>query len=188
LPADLVGHSLRESDPKEDAMSQPTPAPEVHHHEDAIDHFEEEFKNLEGVTRFGRPIRIGALVLLLAGIVAAGVWWVTSPPPVTSSRKAYVTTTGSPIEIEEPKGRTLDDPPVRFAWESVSGRLQYVVRVYVKGTSTPVVERMLTTSSLELTTSEQQRLPRGKTFIWTVVAQGKDGSTIGSGQATFKVR
>jgi len=169
-------------------MSQPTPAPEVHHHENAIDHFEEEFKNLEGVTRFGRPIRIGALVILLVGIVAGGVWWVLRDPPVTSSHKAYVTTSGSPIEIEEPKGRTLDDPPSHFAWESVSGRLQYVVRVYVKGTSTPVVERMITTSEVNLTPTEQERMPRGKTFVWTVVAQGKDGSTIGSGQATFKVR
>lgn len=47
---------------------------------------------------------------------------------------------------------------------------------------------MTTTSSVELTTDEQARMPRGKTFVWTVVAQGKDGSTIGSGQATFKVR
>ena len=169
-------------------MSEPTPTPEVHHHENAIDHFEEEFKNLEGVTRFGRPLRIGALVILLAGIVAVGVWWVVSPPPVTSSRKAYVTTAGRPIEIEEPKGRTLADPPSHFAWESVTGRLQYIVRVYVKGTSTPVLERMMTTSSVDLTTDEQARMPRGKTFVWTVVAQGKDGSTIGSGQATFKVR
>ena len=169
-------------------MSEPTPTPEVHHHENAIDHFEEEFKNLEGVTRFGRPLRIGALVIVLVGIVAVGVWWVVSPPPVTSSRKAYVTTAGSPIEIEEPKGRTLDDPPSHFEWESVTGRLQYIVRVYVKGTSTPVVEHMITTSSVELTTDEQARMPRGKTFVWTVVAQGKDGSTIGSGQATFKVR
>ena len=35
---------------------------------------------------------------------------------------------------------------------------------------------------------EQARMPRGNAFIWTVVAQGKDGSTIGAGQATFKVR
>ena len=138
-------------------MSEPTPTPEVHHHENAIDHFEEEFKNLEGVTRFGRPLRIGALVILLVGIVAVGVWWVASPPS-------------------------------HFAWESVTGRLQYIVRVYVKGTSTPILERMITTSSVELTTDEQARMPRGKTFVWTVVAQGKDGSTIGSGQATFKVR
>ena len=75
-------------------------------------------------------------MILLVGIVAVGVWWVVSPPPVTSSRKAYVTTAGSPIEIEEPKGRTLDDPPSHFGWESVTGRLQYIVRIYVKGTST----------------------------------------------------
>ena len=169
-------------------MSEPTPSPEVHHHENAIDHFEEEFKNLEGVTRYGRPLRIGALVLFLAGIVAACVWWGVSPLQVTTSRKAYVTTAGSPIEIEEPKGRTLDDPPSHFEWEAVTGRLQYIVRVYVKGTSTPVLERMITTSSVDLTTDEQARMPRGKTFVWTVVAQGKDGSTIGAGQATFKVR
>ena len=168
-------------------MSQEPPNHETHH-ENAIDHFEEEFRNLEGVTRFGRPLRIGALVIFLVAIVAVGVWWVVSPPPVTSSRKAYVTTAGSPIEIEEPKGRTLSDPPKHFAWESVSGRLQYIVRVYVKGTSTPVLERMITTSSVDLTTDEQARMPRGKTFVWTVVAQAKDGSTMGAGQATFRVR
>jgi hypothetical protein len=169
-------------------MSEPTPVPESHRHENSIDHFEEEFKSLEGMTRFGRPLRIVGLVLLLVGLVAAGVWWVMRPTPVTSSHRAYVATTGSPIEIEEPKGRTLDNPPVHFAWESVSGRLQYVVRVYVKGTSTPVLERMLTTSSVDLTPEEQARMPRGTTFVWTVVAQGKDGSSIGAGQATFKVR
>ncbi len=169
-------------------MSEPTPAPETPHHENAIDHFEEEFKSLEGVTRFGRPLRIGALVIFLIGIIAVGVWWVVSPPPVTSSRKAYVSTAGSPIELEQPKGRTLESPPSRFEWESVTGRLQYVVRVYVKGTSTPVLERTVTTPFVELSTAEQERMPRGKTFVWTIVAQGKDGSTLGSGQATFKVR
>jgi hypothetical protein len=169
-------------------MSQVTPVPE-HHHEDALDHLEEEIKNLEGVTRFGRPLRIGALVLFLVAGIAAAVYWVVSPPPVTSSsRKAYVTTTGSPIEVVEPKGMTFSDPPTRFAWESVTGRLQYVVRVYVKGESNPIVERMVTSPSVELTPGEQQRMPRGKTFVWTVVAQGKDGSTIGAGQSSFKVR
>ena len=168
-------------------MSQVTPVPE-HHHEDALDHLEEEIRNLEGVTRFGRPLRIGALVLFLVAGVAAAVWWVVSPPPTTfSSRKSYVTTTGSPIEVVEPRGN-LAEPPMRFAWESVTGRLQYIVRVYVKGENTPIVERMVTTSFVELTPGEQARIPRGKTFVWTVVAQGKDGSTIGAGQQTFKVR
>jgi len=168
-------------------MSQETPNHETPH-ENAIDHFEEEFRNLEGVTRFGRPVRIAALVIVLVAIVAVGVWWVLSPPPVTSSRRSYGPTTGSLIEVTEPKGTTLADPPTRFAWESVTGRLQYVVRIYVKGTSVPVLERMVTSPSVELTPDEQARMPRGNTFVWTVAAQGKDGSTIGAGQATFKVR
>lgn len=169
-------------------MSQANPVHEPHH-EDALDHLEEEIKALEGVTRFGRPLRIAGLVIFLVAAVAAAIWWVASPPPVTSSsRMSYVTTTGSPIEVSEPKGLTLADPPSRFAWESVTGRLQYVVRIYVKGATTPVLERMVTSPYFELTPEERARMPRGKTFVWTVVAQGKDGSTIGGGQATFKVR
>ena len=167
-------------------MAEPAPVHKTHH--DAFDHLEEEIRTLEGVTRFGRPLRIGAAVIVIAAIIGAVVWWVTSPPPITSARMSYIPSTGSPIEVVEPKGATLAGPPNRFAWESVTGRLQYIVRVYVKGTSTPVLERMITTSSVDLTTDEQARMPRGKTFVWTVVAQGKDGSTIGSGQATFKVR
>ena len=167
-------------------MSQETPVHETHH--DAFDHLEEEIRTLEGVTRFGRPLRIGAAVIVIAAIIGAVVWWVTSPPPITSARMSYIPATSSPIDVVEPKGATLADPPSRFAWESVTGRLQYVVRIYVKGTSMPVLERMVTSSSIELTPTEQARMPRGNTFVWTVVAQGKDGSTIGAGQATFKVR
>jgi len=168
-------------------MSEANPAPE-HHHEDAIEHLEEEIRSLEGVTRYGRPIRIGVFVILLVAAVAAIAWWLASPPPITSSRTSYVAATGSPIEVAEPNGVTLDNPPARFAWESVSGRLQYIVRVYVKGTNTPVLERMVTSPSVELSPEEQALMPRGKTFDWTVAAQGKDGSTIAAGRATFKVR
>jgi hypothetical protein len=101
---------------------------------------------------------------------------------------SYIPSTGSPIEVVEPKGMTLAAPPTRLAWESVTGRLQYVVRVYVKGTTTPVLDRIVISPSIELTPEEQARIPRGNTFVWTVVAQGKDGSTIGAGQSTFKVR
>ena len=168
-------------------MSQPTPIHEPHH-EDALDHLEEEIKALEGVTRWGRPIRIGALVVFLAAIVGGIAWFVTSPPPITSARTSYVPSTGSPMDVLEPKAATLDEPPVRFAWESVTGRLQYIVRIYVKGATVPILERMVTSPSVELTPDERARMERGHSFVWTVVAQGKDGSTIGAGQSTFKVR
>ena len=168
-------------------MSQETPIHEAHH-EDALDHLEEEIKTLEGVTRWGRPLRIGALVIFLAAIVGGIAWFVTSPPPITSARTSYLPKTGSSIDVEEPKGVTLAEPPTRFAWESVTGRLQYIVRIYVKGSTNPILERMVTSPSLELTPDERARIPSGNTFVWTVVAQGKDGSTLGAGQSTFKVR
>jgi hypothetical protein len=168
-------------------MSQGIPVQEAHFN-DALEHLEDEYRTLEGVTRWGRPLRIGALVLLLAAIVGGIVWFVMSPPPITSARTSYVAARGVAIDLLEPKGGTFADPPSRFAWETVTGRLQYVLRIYVKGTNTPVLERMGTTSSFDLTPTEQARMPRGNTFVWTVVAQGKDGSSIGAGQATFKLR
>jgi hypothetical protein len=170
-------------------MSQLSAVHEVHEaHGDALDHLEEEIKALEGVTRWGRWVHWGAAVIVLAAVIAAVVWFVASPPPMTSARLSYLPAAGSPIDVVEPKGATLAEPPSRFAWESVTGRLQYVVRIYVKGTGNPVLERMVTAPWIELTPDERARIPRGNTFIWTVVAQGKDGSTIGAGQATFKVR
>jgi len=168
-------------------MSQGIPVHDPHFNA-GLDHLEEEYKTLEGVTRWGRPLRIGALVLLLGAIVGTMGWFVTSPPPPTSARTSYVAATGAPIDVLEPKGAALADPPSRFAWEAVTGRLQYIVRIYVKGASTPVLERMVTSPSVELTPAEQARMPRGNTFVWTVMAQGKDGSSIGAGQATFKVK
>jgi hypothetical protein len=168
-------------------MDQTTPIHEPHH-EDALDHLEDEIKTLEGVTRFGKPIRIGALVIVLAALVGVGIWWVTSPPPVTSSRQSYIPASRSPIEIVEPKGMIQADMPSRFAWESVNGRLQYIVRLYVKGEATPVLERMVTAPSIDLSPEEQSRMPHGKMLVWTVIAQGKDGSTIGAGQASFRVK
>jgi len=182
------GTLMVESVPKEDAMTTPAANPEAHHHEDALDHLEDEIKALEGVTRWGRPLRIATLVIVLLGIAGAIAYFVTSPPQITSARFSYVPTTGSPIEVAEPKGAKLDDPPTRFAWEQVTGRLQYIVRIYVKGATTPVIERMVTSASLELTPDERAKLQHGNTFVWTVVAQGKDGSTIGAGQSSFKVR
>jgi len=163
---------------------------QVHHahHEDAIEHLEDEIRSLEGVTRWGRPLRIGVFILASAAIFAAGVWWIMSPPPITSGGAKYVTSTDTPIEVLEPRGIRLADPPSRFAWESVSGRLQYVVRIYVKGTNTPVLERMVTSPAIDLTPDEQARMPRGKAYVWTVAAQGKNGATIASGQSTFKIR
>ena len=60
------------------AQVAPTHQPEPH---TAFDHFEEEYRSLEGVTRWGGPIRVGAAVIIAVGLIGAGAWWLMTPPP-----------------------------------------------------------------------------------------------------------
>jgi hypothetical protein len=101
---------------------------------------------------------------------------------------AYVPSGAAPIDMSEPRGTTLSEPPARFAWEAVTGRFQYIARVYVKGTSDPIIERATTEAWFEPTPEERARMQKGKAYVWTVIAQAKNGSTTSAGQAQFKVR
>lgn len=157
-------------------------------HDDAIDHLEQEIEELESVNPWGRAVRWAAGIIIVVSVITWVVWLVASPPGTTSSTMAYVPTNASPIELTEPRGTTLSDPPAKYSWEAVTGRFQYIARVYVKGTSDPLIERATTTAYFEPTPEERVRLPKGKTFVWTVIAQAKDGSTMGAGQAQFKLR
>jgi hypothetical protein len=171
---------------QEDTMTQPT---ETHSAaDDALDHLEAEIENLEHVSTWGRWLGWGAAAVIVLGLVGVGVYVVVSPPPTTSSRMSYVPSGSSPLELGEPRGATLREAPARLTWESVAGRFQYRMRIYVKGDSQPVVERFVTTPFVELTADERARIPSGKSFVWSVTAQAANGSTLGAGQSTFKVR
>ena len=102
----------------------------------SIDHLAEEIEEMEHINPWARAFRwIGGLALL-ASLVGWIVWMLMSPPGASSyssKKMSYLPSGVSAIEVSEPLGATLDGAPVRFAWESVTGRLQYIVRVYVKG-------------------------------------------------------
>lgn len=155
----------------------------------ALDHLEEEIENLEHVSTWGRWFGWGAAIVGIAAVVGAVVWLVASPPPTTSSQQSYAPAGASPLELGEPRGgATLSEAPARLTWESVTGRFQYRLRIFVKGESQPVVERYVTTPYVELTADERGRLAKGKSFVWSVTAQAANGSAIGAGQSTFRLR
>jgi hypothetical protein len=157
--------------------------------DNAINHLAEEIEQIEHINPWGRAIRWIGGGLLIAAFIAWIAWILTSPPSATTAAKfSYVPLNVASIDMSEPVGGTLDQAPVRFAWESVTGRFQYIVRAYEKGVTVPFFERASTASSFELTPEERAKFTRGKTFVWTVVAQGKNGTTIGAGQSGFKVR
>ena len=126
----------------------------------AIEHLAEEIEAMEHVNPWGRAIRWIVGLGAAAAIVAGLVWTLTSPPSVTSGSRmmTYIPANVAVIEIGEPMGGTLSDAPVRFTWESVTGRLQYIVRVYEKGATMPLVERASTTPTVELTPEERAKL------------------------------
>jgi hypothetical protein len=159
--------------------------------DNAINHLAEEIEGMEHINPWVRAIRWIGGIVLVAGFVGWGVWTLVSPPSASSfsSRTmSYVPSGVASIDVSEPLGSTLDGAPVRFAWESVRGRLQYIVRVYVKGAASPVFERATTATSFELLPDERAKFATSTKYVWTVVAQGKDGAPIGAGQSGFRIR
>ena len=159
--------------------------------ETAIDHLEEEFERMEHVNPWARAFRwIGGI--LIAGAVIAWVVWILVVPPTTTSagsRTSYLPANVTPVEVVEPSfGGTLEGGPIRFEWETVAGRLQYIVRVYEKGATSPILERATTATSFELLPEERAKFAKGGAYVWTVVAQGRDGSALAAGKSGFKVR
>ncbi|HEX4825852.1 MAG TPA: hypothetical protein VFV19_16240 [Candidatus Polarisedimenticolaceae bacterium] len=152
----------------------------------AIDHLAEEIERMEHVNPWARVIRWS----LGIGLVAVCGWlmWTFSGTTSTASRAFYIPAGAPAIETSEPLGGTLAEAPVRFTWDAVNGRMQYIVRVYEKGATTTLFERASTTTSFELTPEERAKMPKGKSYVWTVVAQAKSGSTLAAGQSAFKVR
>ena len=155
----------------------------------AIEHLAEEIEVMEHVNPWARAFRWVLGLGLLGAFIAWVAWALLAPSSTMSSAKTnYIPSSVTPIELSEPLGGTLADAPVRFAWGPVTGRLQYIVRVYEKGAAMPIFERASTTSTFELTPEERAKMPKGKSYVWTVVAQGQNGSTLAAGQSNFKVR
>jgi hypothetical protein len=127
-------------------------------------------------------------VLVAAGVIAAFVFYLVSPPPTRPSRMSYLPSSSTSIELGEPRGATLSEAPATLTWETVSGRLQYRIRIYERGEGTPVVDRFTTETSVDLSPQDRALITKGKTYVWTVVAQGQNGATLGAGQSTFRVR
>ena len=151
----------------------------------SIAHMEEEFRELERMSRPRWPLAL-ALVLLL-GAAAAGWFWLGRTPRAASVARP-VAVQGVPIEVSQPRnGSVLDAAPAVFAWESISGRSDYLFRLERDGAPAPLLERTSKTPKLELSEADAARLSAGR-YVWTVRARAKDGKVLGTGTGRFQVR
>ncbi|HJQ99300.1 MAG TPA: hypothetical protein VJ826_13385 [Candidatus Polarisedimenticolaceae bacterium] len=158
--------------------------------ETAIDHIAEEFERLEHINPWARAFRWIGGIAILGGVIGCIVWMLTAESSATSrTRASYIPSSVASVDVIEPSfGQKLEGGPIRFEWESVTGRLQYLVRVYEKGAVGPLLERATTATSFQLLPEERARFAKGTSYVWTVIAQDRNGSAIAAGQSSFKVR
>ena len=149
--------------------------------ETSEDRFEHQIEELEGV---GAPRKWGWWIvvgILLAGIAAVLIF--VKPPPKTPAASAAK---GVPqLDLTLPRPGTLASPPAQFRWESVSGRFNYSFRLNVLGSQTPLVDRTVRESTLDLTPEETARLTKGRSYVWEVAALTKQGTKLAAGQSYF---
>lgn len=160
-------------------MTEPDPTPSQE--ETSEDRFEHQIEELEGV---GAPRRWGRWiggVILLAGIAAVLIF--VKPPPKTPGASALKGILQ--LDLALPKPGKLDSPPVQFRWESVSGKFNYSFRLNVLGSQTPLVERTVKESRLDLTPEETALLTKGRSYVWEVAALTRQGTRLAAGQSYF---
>jgi hypothetical protein len=150
------------------------------HPESALEHMEQEFHELEGDTSRARWIPWGIGVVVILAVVVAYLLF-------PAEEEAPVVAGGVVIETLEPRAGRLDGAPGAFRWESITGRFDYVFKLFVEGAPAPLVEHQVKEPMLRLTSEELAQVQAGKSYVWTVTARRRDGSAIGTGKAKFQV-
>ena len=154
--------------------------------DDPIEHMAEELRELEGLNKPRWPkILLGIVALAVIG----GLYYYYGVYRKPSERSWIATTTsGVQIELREPRAGKLTGAPSRLAWESISGRHDYLVKLYLRGERDPLFERATRNSTLDLKPEETGLITPGKAYVWTVQARDTTRRELASGQSWFEVR
>lgn len=148
--------------------------------ESPLDHMEQELRELEGE---GKSKWWKWLFIVGIAIVAVLAYtWTgkqsTTPPPAGPQE-------GVAIDMPQPAAGKLSAAPTRFEWESVAGRYQYRLTVTRAEEKTPLIDKTVKDSHLDLAIDEVGKLKKGATYVWRVEALDKGGRKLGSGQSHF---
>lgn len=149
----------------------------------AVDHMEEEFRALEQQRRPWGLWLLGIVLLVVAGAAYYGL-----ADRTKGKRAPGLASSGAIIDLSEPRGGRLAQPPSRFAWESISGRYDYRFVLNAEGQSVPLVDRAVRQASVDLKPEELTLLTAGRSYSWTVTARQQDRSVLATGQGRFQLR
>ena len=123
--------------------------------------------------------------IVTLGLVAAvvGIFYFISKP---SGEPRGIAALASPsIATMEPRIGKLTGPPSKFRWESISGANKYLFTVSGWNNTTPLIERTVPTSQLELTADEQAKISGKGSYNWKVQARSSQGAILAEGKGAF---
>lgn len=152
------------------------------HPESALEHMEQEFHELEGDTSSAKWLSWGIGIFVIIAVVGVYLFLPRAEQEVPVVAGSLV------IQQFEPRGGRLEAAPEGFRWESISGRYDYVFKLFVEGTPAPLVEQQVKDPMLRLTSEQRAQIQEGKSYVWTVTARRRDGSAIGTGKARFQLQ
>lgn len=148
--------------------------------ESPLDHMEQELRELEGEGKskwWKWLFIVGIAVIAVLAYTLTGKQSATPPPAGPQE--------GVAIDMQQPATGKLAAAPSRFEWESVSGRYQYRLTVTRMDEKTPLIDKTVKDSHVELAVDEIGRLTPRATYVWRVEALDKGGRKLGSGQSHF---
>jgi hypothetical protein len=128
------------------------------------------------------PIRRRAAVLSAAVFIAAGYYLIFSPLKSAvpqSERKSH-------LRLLEPGG-LLKKPPTVFKWTQVKNAGSYVLSLIDNDLRTIAQSNIKARVRYEASPQLQEKLQRGKIYIWSIEAYDDDGIKIGSAQRSFEI-
>jgi hypothetical protein len=87
----------------------------------------------------------------------------------------------------EPHG-SLKRPPAVFKWTPVKNAEKYVFELINNDLQTVVQTEIITATDFSMPAEVQEKIVRGKTYIWSVEVYDDEGIKIDSGQQYFEIR
>ncbi len=149
--------------------------------ETSEDRFEHDIEALEASSwRHNTTLIVAVLVLVV--IVGAGITF------LFMTEKQQVKPTGPvamQIEMLEPRAGKLGNTPTKFRWETISGTKYYSFALSGKGAESALLQRAPVNPGLTLIPEELNRLAKGASYVWKVVAFSDTGKVLARGEATF---
>lgn len=132
---------------------------------------------------FARPFAVGAALVTVLFFILSGYYLLIKGP---SSDQTMRGTQATEVRLLKP-GEKLIKAPSFFLWTEVKDRDSFLFELIDDELNTLCSEKLFTTQT-HLPERVQQRLVRGRVYLWTITARDESGNKLASASKTFEIK